>query len=361
MGAAGTGYFQIYKGGAEEAMKGSPEFAGEWGGNPAWNTRWKAILGGALRATSKYVGDYQNTFYLQKFNVDPRSSRNFWGQYMQSIFGSYGRASSMYKSYSEGGVLDMPYRFLIPVFSGMPEKVCAYPDGTELADPKPINSTNVESYEFLDLNKIQSRYAKSSFPSEKISWRCLVAQNGNAIPLGKIDLSKYSSVVIEFSVAEKFDSFAGNKKALLGLVSDPSCAADDTGNAAFIAGGRLADGVAGGFLYRRNVTVDLSKVARSGEVYLTGFLAEGQKYIIHNIVFITKKGYEAPEAESYVPADTAEIESSGEDETAEAPETADEVTSAAPKSGCGAAAGGCALAAAAAVCAVVKKKKEGER
>lgn len=362
MGAAGTGYFQIYKGGAEEAMKGSPEFAEEWGGNPAWNTRWKAILGGALRATSKYVGDYQNTFYLQKFNVDPRSSRNFWGQYMQSIFGSYGRASSMSKSYSEGGVLDMPYRFLIPVFSGMPETVCAYPDGTELSDPKPINSTNVESYEFLDLNRIQSKFAKSSFPSEKISWRCLVAQNGDAIPLGNIDLSKYSSVVIEFSVAEKFDSFAGNKKALLGLVSDPSCTADDTENAAFIAGGRLADGVAGGFLYRRNLTVDLSKVARSGEVYLTGFLAEGQKYIIHNIVLVTKKGYEAPEAESFVPADTAEAESSAEDETAAETETADEVTSAAPKSGCGSAAGGCAVAAAsAAACTVAIRKKEGER
>ena len=357
IGASGTGYFQIYRGGAEEAMKGSPEFAEAWGGNPAWNTRWKAILGGALRATSKYVNDYQNTFYLQKFNVDPRSSRNFWGQYMQSIFGSQGRAASMYKSYKEGGVLDMPYRFLIPVYSGMPESPSKYPDGTELADPRPVTSANVESYEFLDLGRVKSFRAKSGIASEKISWRCLASKTGEAIPLGQIDLSGWSSAVIEYSVAEKFDSFAGNKPSYLALTSDSGTPAEDDGSASLLARGRLADGTAGGFLFRRNMTLDLKDVSFSGEVYLTGSLAEGQQYVIHNIVLIKKQGYEAATAPETAEATDA---SAAEETATAAPETS-EAEGSSPTGGCSSSLALPAAAAFTAAAAATSKAAAGHR
>ncbi len=358
MGAAGTGYFQIYLGGAKEAVTGTPEYASEWGESPSWNTKWKAILGGALRATSKYVGDYQNTFYLQKFNVDPRSSRNFWGQYMQSIFGSYGRAWSMYDSYREAGMLDMPYRFLIPVYSGMPESVCPYPNGTELADRKPISYESVESYRFMNLDYILCYQAKSSYKSEKITWRCVVGEAGDVIPLGEMDLSQYSSAVIEYSVAEDFDPYAGSSRASLIFSSgeegaqtgDPSAGLTEIGRA------RLAKGAAGGFLYRRNCTVDLTDTAYSGNVFLTAEMAEGEKYIIHNIVFIKKAGYEPP---------AAPTEEMTEDPVS--PGT-DEQTAETPGGGCSSSLSGCLAAACAAALSATagailpsreKKKKEG--
>ena len=152
IGAAGTGYFAIYLGGMNEAKNGTPEKAAEWGG-ASWNTRWKALYGGAYRATDTYIKDYQNTPYFQKFNVDPRSSRNFWGQYMQSIHGSTGVATTFYNSFKENAMLDLPYTFLIPVFDGMPES-CPYPDGSEFQDTRYLTKDSVASYVTLDLSAL---------------------------------------------------------------------------------------------------------------------------------------------------------------------------------------------------------------
>ena len=128
IGSAGTGYFNIYKNGIDEAKKGTAVMKDAWDGDASWNMHWKSIYGGAYAATDKYINDYQNTPYLQKFNVDPRSKRNFWGQYMQSITGAQGMATQSYNSYNDNGLLELPFEFLIPVYEGMPEKPCPHPD-----------------------------------------------------------------------------------------------------------------------------------------------------------------------------------------------------------------------------------------
>lgn len=122
IGAAGTGYFAIYLGAMKEAAKGTPEMAEKWGGNPAWDTPAKAIYGGAYKLTNKYVGDYQNTLYLQKFNVDPRSSRNFWGQYMQNVGAALTESRTIFNSLYSLDCLDLGHHFLIPVYQGKPER-----------------------------------------------------------------------------------------------------------------------------------------------------------------------------------------------------------------------------------------------
>ena len=120
IGAAGTGYFAIYLGAMKEAQKGTPEMADAWDGNTAWNTPAKAIYGGAYKLTNKYVGDHQNTLYLQKFNVDPRSSRNFWGQYMQNVGAAVSEARTIFNSLYASDCIELPYHFLIPVYEGKP-------------------------------------------------------------------------------------------------------------------------------------------------------------------------------------------------------------------------------------------------
>ena len=120
IGAAGTGYFAIYLGAMKEAQKGTEEMAEAWGGSGTWDTPAKAIYGGAYKLTNKYVGDYQNTLYLQKFNVDPRSSRNFWGQYMQNVGAALSEARTMFNSLYASDCIDLPYHFLIPVYEGKP-------------------------------------------------------------------------------------------------------------------------------------------------------------------------------------------------------------------------------------------------
>ena len=317
IGAAGTGYFAIYLGGMNEAKNGTPEKAAEWGG-ASWNTRWKALYGGAYRATDTYIKDYQNTPYFQKFNVDPRSSRNFWGQYMQSIHGSTGVATTFYNSFKENAMLDLPYTFLIPVFDGMPES-CPYPDGSEFQDTKYLTKDSVASYVTLDLSALDG--VKKRYSKAKVSWRVFAGGTGDCLGLGDVDLSVYSGVCIEYSVAENFDRDACGVASFIGLVSDGAAPYGGEGSepdySADIAHKRINDGK-NGYLHRVSTYIDLSDVAYSGPVFLCAYTQKNQTYLIHNIAFVTNKGYEAPEP---VTAPVTETEPPTEPDTTAEPET----------------------------------------
>ena len=125
--ASGTGGFAILLGALKEAKSGTPAMADKWGGSPSWDTKWKSIYGGAYKLCGSYIGNYQNTLYLQKWNVDARSktatgtSRNFWGQYMQNVGAALSEARNNYNALAANDCLDCPYNFLIPVYSGMPQ------------------------------------------------------------------------------------------------------------------------------------------------------------------------------------------------------------------------------------------------
>ena len=168
---------------------------------------------------------------------------------------------------------------------------------------------SVKSYKFMNLDYVLCYQAKSAYKSEKITWRCLVGQSGDVIPLGELDLSPYSSAVIEYSVAEKFDAYGGGTRASLIFSSGEKGAqtGDDPGGLEEIGRARLSNGGSGGFLYRRNCTVDLSATSYSGDVFLTAEIEKGQKYIIHNIVFITNEGYEPPEAPTEEATETQDV------------------------------------------------------
>lgn len=108
IGATGTGYFNIYLTGMQEAKTGG------------WTTRKAAIRGGASKLAEKYINDYQHTSYYQKFNVHPSSSRNFWGQYMQNVSAAWSESRTVQIAYRDSDLLDLPFSFAIPVYSGMP-------------------------------------------------------------------------------------------------------------------------------------------------------------------------------------------------------------------------------------------------
>lgn len=124
--ASGNGLFAIYHSAMKRAIDGTPTMSEAWG-SPAWNTLWKSMYGGAYTIKTNYIDRYQNTIYLQKFNVDSRSDRNFWGQYMQNVGGSLTESRTLFGAFASSGVLDGNCSFVIPVYAGMPSKICADP------------------------------------------------------------------------------------------------------------------------------------------------------------------------------------------------------------------------------------------
>ena len=113
IGAYGDGYFNIWLGGMKEAK------------TAGWNTRMKAIEGGVKKLRDVYLATYRHTLYYQKFNVDARSkysngsSMNFEAQYMQNLMAPYSEGRTM--QYALQTNLDAKYKFIIPVYSSMPE------------------------------------------------------------------------------------------------------------------------------------------------------------------------------------------------------------------------------------------------
>lgn len=99
--------------------------------NRPWNSRARAIVGGAQFYGSQYVAKGQDTTYLKKFNVQGSNPHNH--QYMTSVYGAANESSKMANAYMQ--VKDTALSFKIPVYNNMPGAVCAKPSG----DGNPVN------------------------------------------------------------------------------------------------------------------------------------------------------------------------------------------------------------------------------
>ena len=104
-----------------------------------WDTKERAIKGGAVFIGKSYILAGQNTIYLQKFNVYDNSSNSlFWHQYMTNCLAPYSESKSMYTAYQNSGLLDGSIGFLIPIFNNMP----VYP----------TESPNISKSDYIDDN-----------------------------------------------------------------------------------------------------------------------------------------------------------------------------------------------------------------
>ncbi len=82
-----------------------------------WNTREKAVIGGAKFIGKEYINRGQNTLYLQKFNFTGTST--YGHQYMGNVFAPVSEASNVY---GRAGSATSAIEFSIPVFRNMPSE-----------------------------------------------------------------------------------------------------------------------------------------------------------------------------------------------------------------------------------------------
>lgn len=147
------GYFNFYNIGAYASgdnsaikngliyAKGGINGTGTSYGRP-WNSRAKAITGGAQFYANGYVAAGQDTLYLKRFNV--QGDNPFWNQYMTSVWGASSEGLSLAGGYSEE-LRQAPLVFSIPVYKNMPGSPCAQPTGDGSPDNR-LSSLNVGGY-----------------------------------------------------------------------------------------------------------------------------------------------------------------------------------------------------------------------
>ncbi len=99
-----------------------------------WRGAYYSILGGANVISANYIRKGQDTLYLQKYNVNPKSEHALYThQYMQNISAPTSEAKSIRNLYRNANALESPFVFKIPVYKNMPASAC----------PMPKSSTNI--------------------------------------------------------------------------------------------------------------------------------------------------------------------------------------------------------------------------
>ena len=157
-----------------------------------WNTKERAITGGAIFIGSSYINKGQNTIYLQKFHVhDKTGDELFWHQYMTNVLAPYSESKSIYNGYKNSGLLENEMTFIIPVYDNMPNIPVQSPaissnDFTSDNTKVYCNATNVNirtgpstSYEVITtVSKPDSmtRIAKGKQQTDR--WDKVILENG---------------------------------------------------------------------------------------------------------------------------------------------------------------------------------------
>lgn len=91
-----------------------------------WNTPQRAMIGGALWISERYVQIGQDTLYLQKFDLIG-SQGLYIRQYAQNIQMAWAEGRRTWQAYHDLDLLDQPFVFRVPIFESMPENPQPWP------------------------------------------------------------------------------------------------------------------------------------------------------------------------------------------------------------------------------------------
>ncbi len=99
-----------------------------------WNSIDLSIRGGAKYIASNFMGNKQDSAYLEHFNVRNGLSNVGTHVYMTAVYAPRNTATSTSQSYSKYGIYNKKIVFYIPVYKNMPRKLCSKPSGSMKAD-----------------------------------------------------------------------------------------------------------------------------------------------------------------------------------------------------------------------------------
>ena len=119
-----------------------------------WTSPELSIKGGAKFLAAEYISDYQDSLYLEKYQVDSAGGL-YNHQYMQNVSAPYSEGYSTYIAYRDLGMLNYSFNFIIPVYENMPESVSPMPNAVAMT-PVTENVKITTAYSALKLRSSAS-------------------------------------------------------------------------------------------------------------------------------------------------------------------------------------------------------------
>lgn len=118
-----------------------------------WNTKYKAIVGGAKFIGSGYINIGQDTIYYEKFDF---VGTPYTHQYMTNVSAPKSEAAKMANAYTDNMKKNIGLVFKIPVFQNMPDSVCTCPTG----DGSPNNILKTLTIDGYNLTPTFSKFTQ---------------------------------------------------------------------------------------------------------------------------------------------------------------------------------------------------------
>ena len=174
IGASGNGYNEIYA----NALATAKSYG--------WDTMQKALEGGITFCKEKWLENYQNTLYQNKFDIDTRNGTPLYThQYMQNLMGAYSEARTMRNIYSSTNTIESSFTFIIPVYEGMSSTLSQMPTHNQQVFPINMKVTSdnglwIRQAPSIDSEKLKLiRYNEIILSVQKISdWYKVITKEG---------------------------------------------------------------------------------------------------------------------------------------------------------------------------------------
>lgn len=184
IGAAGSGKQTVINNGGKEAKA------------EGWTSPYLAIMGGAVKVYTGYIGIGQDTIYFEMFSVvNPKYY--YWKQYAQNLTATLTEGSKIYETYKNAGLLNSSFVFKIPVYKNMPSscKKPASPSGDERTTANPNTRLSGISATLIDMDgKSSNANLTPSFNSERTEYSLVVPYKVSQIKLSASAYAKTSSI-----------------------------------------------------------------------------------------------------------------------------------------------------------------------
>ncbi|MBQ8303632.1 MAG: SH3 domain-containing protein [Clostridia bacterium] len=264
-----------------------------------WNTRAKAIIGGAIWYFDEYVnpntsGGY--TIYYKKFDV--KKSPYYTFQYMTNIRGAYIEGSKIKKGYTEQE-LQNSLEFRIPVYKSMPSAITPFPPKTGDNDNY-LSSLSVKGHSFTTaFDKWTSEYGV--IVDYEVSSVIIEGTKSNSAAtvtgLGQVSLAvgiNRFNVVVTATSGEKrtYTIVITRREKEVEKPPEPSIETTEYNIGQFITGVDL-DTTAEGFIQKLNVKNGTAKLFNAdGSEKTSGIVGTGNVVKIYDTTGTEKLSYE---------------------------------------------------------------------
>ncbi len=184
IGAAGSGKQTVINNGGKEAKA------------EGWTSPYLAIMGGAVKVYTGYIGIGQDTIYFEMFSV-VNHKYYYWKQYAQNLTATLTEGSKIYETYKNAGLLNSSFVFRIPVYKNMPSscKKPASPSGDERTTANPNTRLSGISATLIDMDgKSSNANLTPTFNSERTEYSLVVPYKVSQIKLSASAYAKTSSI-----------------------------------------------------------------------------------------------------------------------------------------------------------------------